>query len=174
VLAGGELVVEGAGRVLEGADEEIVQEGPVLERRLVQRLSPAPAADEVEEAVDAAEALDEGGAPAAGRVLVEQVDRAPIPALGRQAKINGEGVECLLTALGPGDDRPFRRQPLGNHRAKAAADASDRNYPALKHADIFSGRRRKLFVRLFSVCCSWHDLLHGAASNEPTKARRHR
>ena len=35
---GDERVVEGAGRVLDGADQQLVQQVPVLERRLVQRL----------------------------------------------------------------------------------------------------------------------------------------
>ena len=48
VGGGDELVVEGAGGVLDGADQEVVQEVPVGERRLVQRLSAAPAADQVQ------------------------------------------------------------------------------------------------------------------------------
>ena len=41
-------------RVLHGADEERAQEVPVLERRLLDRRAAAPAADEVDEPVDAA------------------------------------------------------------------------------------------------------------------------
>ena len=52
------------------------------ERSLVQRLSPAPAADQVNEAVDPTEALDQRRAPSAGGILVEEVDGAAVPPLG--------------------------------------------------------------------------------------------
>jgi hypothetical protein len=38
--------------VLDGAHEEIAQDVPILERRLLDRLAAAPAADEVDESVD--------------------------------------------------------------------------------------------------------------------------
>ena len=45
---------ERLGRVLDGSHEERAQEVPVLERRLLDRRAPAPAADEVDEPVHAA------------------------------------------------------------------------------------------------------------------------
>ena len=89
------------------------------ERRLVQRLPAAPAADQVDEPVDAAEALDQRRAPGAGGVLVEQVDRAPVPALGRQAEVGGERVERPLVAAGSGDRRA--RPPRAARRRAAQA-----------------------------------------------------
>ena len=145
MLARRQLVVEGAGGVLDGADQQVVQQVPVGERRLVQRLSPAPAADQVDEPVDPAEALDQRRAPAARRVLVEQVDRAPVPALGRD-RARRERVERLLVAVGPGDGRPGLGQPRRHQRPQPAADAGDRDHAAVKrvqaHAHILARCRR--------------------------------
>ena len=93
MLAGEQSVVEGAGRVLDGADQQVVEQVPVRERRLVQRLPAAPAADQVQQAVDPAEALDQRRAPGPRRLLVEQVDGAPVPALGRQPELGADRVE---------------------------------------------------------------------------------
>ena len=106
MLAGGQLVVEGAGRVLDGADQQVVEQVPVGERRLVQRLPAAPAADQVDEPVDPPEALDQRRAPAARRLLVEQVDGAPVPALAgmpRSAAIDSStsGLRSVPATVAP-------------------------------------------------------------------------
>ncbi len=144
--AGGELVVEGAGRVLDGADQQVVQQLPVGERRLVQRLSPAPAADQVDEPVDPAEALDQRRAPGARGVLVEQVDGAPVPALGRKAQVGGDRVERLLGAIGAGNRRAGLGELLGDERPEAAADSGDRDYAVIKHERIISGIRNGILL----------------------------
>ena len=110
VIAGGQRVVEAAGRVLDGADQQVVEEVPVLQRLVVQRLAALPAADQVDEAVDLAEALDERLAPAAGGVGVEQVDDPPVPALLGDAGLGGDRVEALLGDVGGGDRRARRRR----------------------------------------------------------------
>ncbi len=143
MLAGGDLVVEGTGRVLDGADQQVVQQLPVLERGLVQRLAATPAPDQVDEPVDPAEALGEPRAPLAGRVLVQQIDLATVPAPGRQAQLGAERVECLLAAVGPGDGRPRRRQFRGDQGAQATADPGNRDHPSLKRLAADQTHRRR-------------------------------
>ena len=67
VLARGERLVEGPGRVDHGAHEQVVQPLVVGERRGRERLAAPPAADQVQEPVDAAEALAERAPPSRGR-----------------------------------------------------------------------------------------------------------
>jgi hypothetical protein len=99
----------------------------------VQRLAAAPAADEVDEAVDAAEALDQGRAPGAGGLLVEEIDGATVPALGRQAELGGQRLERLLAALGSGDDRPLGRQAFSHHGPEPTPDPGDSDHTVFKH-----------------------------------------
>ena len=96
----GDRVVEGAGRVLEGSHQEVVEPLVVGERRGRERLAALPAADEVQEGVDAAEALGEGGRPLARRVLGEEVDDAGVDALVGQGEAGGQLVEALLVDVG--------------------------------------------------------------------------
>ena len=114
--------MEGAGGVLDGADQQVVQQVPVGERRLVQRLPATPAADQVQQAVDPAEALEQRRAPGPRRLLVEQVDRAPVPALRRQPQPSPHLIDPRLVAVGAGDGGPSCRQPLGDDRPQATAD----------------------------------------------------
>ena len=124
--------MEGAGGVLDGANEEVVEEVPVGERRLVQGLSPAPAADEVDEGVDPAEALDEGGAPGARGVLVEEVDGATVPAVLGDGQLRGERVEGALVPVGPGHDRPGLSEARGHHRPQPPTDPGDGDNAAVE------------------------------------------
>ena len=63
--------VEGAGCELQGSDEKVVEELVVGEVEALDRVATAVAADQVEEAVDGAEAVGEGGGPVVGGALVE-------------------------------------------------------------------------------------------------------
>ena len=131
-----ELVVEGARGELHGADQQPVQQVPVLERLLVQRLPAAPAADQVDQPVDPAEALDQPVAPAPHRILVGQVDRPPVPALGASPSSLAQRLDVLLPAVGPGDGRPGLGQPLGHQRPEPTADPGDRDHPSLETLSV--------------------------------------
>ena len=124
--------MKGARGVLDGADEQVVEEVPVGERRLVQRLSAAPAADQVDEPVDPPEALDQRRAPAVHGVLVEQVDGAAVPALGGDAEARTDRVEQPLVAIRPGDGGASRREPSGNQRPKPTTYPGDCNHPTVE------------------------------------------
>ncbi len=92
----------------------------------------------MDEAVDPAEALDESGAPGARGVLVEEVDRAAVPALGRKVEVGGKGVECSLVAVGPCDGGASRGEPFGDKRSEATADSGDCDHSIVKHGVILS------------------------------------
>ncbi len=132
VLAGEQRVVEGTRRVLHGADQQVVQQVPVGERRLVQRLPAAPAPDQVRQRVDPAEALEERRAPLPGRPLVEQVDRPPVPAVLRQVEPRADLLDPLPRDVGTGDRRPRRGKPLRHGRPETAGDPGDRNHTAVE------------------------------------------
>ena len=71
--------------VLDCADEEVVQPLVVVERRGRERLAPLPAADDVDEGIDAVEALGDLGGPSLRLVRREEIDGLGVPALVRQA-----------------------------------------------------------------------------------------
>ena len=83
----------------------------------------APAADQVDEPVDPAEALDQRRAPAAHRLLVEQVDRAAVPALCRDRR--ARRPEASRAARGRASVRRHRRPsgpgPPPTRRSRRAA-----------------------------------------------------
>ncbi len=79
--------MEGAGRVLDGVDEQVVQQFVVGKRGGVDRVAAAPAADQVQKGVGTAEALGEGGGPGGGTVVGEQVGDAGVDALVGQAEV---------------------------------------------------------------------------------------
>ncbi len=123
-----EGVVEGAGGVLDGADEEVVEPLVVVERSGGERLAALPAADEVKEAVDAAEALLERLRPVAGAVVVEQVGDARVAALLGQGELGDELVEPALVDVGERQGRAGVGQPRGDGRAEATGGAGDRDH----------------------------------------------
>jgi hypothetical protein len=125
VRRAGQVVAEGAGGVLDGADEQVVQERPVLERRLGERRAAAPAPDEVQDAVDRPEALPERCRPVPGGGLVEQVDRAGVQARHVEPQLGHQRVELLHAAVGQGERRPGRREHPGDARPEPAARAGD-------------------------------------------------
>ncbi len=85
----------------------------------MQRHTAAPAADQVQEAVDAAEALDQRSAPLPRPFLVEQVGDAPVPAVLGEPELGAERVELGLVAVGARDNGPVLGKPLRNQRAQA-------------------------------------------------------
>ena len=102
----------------------------------MQGLSPAPATYQVQQCVNPPEALEQRRAPGAGRFLLEQVDRAPVPALGGESECGLDLVDPLLRHIGPGDSRPARRETLRDHGPKPAGNPSDRDYPVIEAAHM--------------------------------------
>lgn len=86
--------------MLDGADQQVVQEVPVGEVGGREGRGAAPAADEVDQAVDAAEVLLGLGRPLAGGARVEEVDGVPHD--GRAAVGEAGGVDALGQPLGVG------------------------------------------------------------------------
>jgi hypothetical protein len=100
MLARRQRFIEGAAGVDQRADEQVVEELVVVERRRRKRLPALPAADEMGEAVDLAEALAERLGPADRRVLVEQVDDLRVKAVLTDVELSGEGIELARVAVG--------------------------------------------------------------------------
>ncbi len=123
----GERVVEGAGGVLHGVDEEVVEPLVVGERRRGDRVAALPAADEVDEGVGAAEALLEVVAPLAGGVVVQEVDLAEVDALGGQPEVVGERLEPADVDVGEREVGALVGEAAGDVGAQAAAGACDRD-----------------------------------------------
>ena len=130
-------VVEGAGGVLDGADEEVVEPLVVVEGRRGERLAALPAADEVDEAVDGAEALGERVRPLRGTVGAEEVGGFCVPALRGDAELGGEVVELLLVDVGCGDARAGVGKCAADGRPKAAGSPGDSDDASLERAHSF-------------------------------------
>ena len=130
----GERREEGAAGVLEGADEKVVEPLVVGERGLGDRVTALPAADEVEEAVDTAEALDQRRRPALRRLGIEQVDGAGVDSVLAEAEVGREGVEALLADVGEREGGAGMDQAVGNRGAQAARGAGDRDHAAFERA----------------------------------------
>jgi hypothetical protein len=112
--------------VLDGADEQVVQERPVLERRLGERRAAAPAPDEVQDAVDRPEALPERCRPVPGGGLVEQVDRAGVQARHVEPSSATSGSSCSMPRSARASDAPAAastRATLGPSPPPAPATA---------------------------------------------------
>ena len=110
------------------AHEQVVQPLVVVEGRGRQRLAPLPAADQVQEAVDAAEALLERRGPLARGPLVEQVDDPGVDPVGVEAEVGDERVEDRLVAVGERQRGAGLGEPGGDDRAEPAAGAGDRDH----------------------------------------------
>jgi hypothetical protein len=113
--------------VLDGAHEKVVEKAPVLERRFVQGPAAAPSADQVEEGVHAAEAVDEGGGPIARLPLVEEVDGAAVPAVLAEPEVGGEVVEAVLVEVGGCQGGAGIGKSPRDDGAEAAGRAGDRD-----------------------------------------------
>ncbi len=131
VLARAEGGVEGAGSELQGADQKVVEELVVGEIEALDRLAAAIAADQVEEAIDAAEAVGEGGGPVVGGALVEEVDGAGVDALLGQPERVLHRIGVLLGSIGEGEGGAGVSEALRHHRAETAAGPGDRDHPSV-------------------------------------------
>src|SRR5262249_10505012 len=117
---------------LHRADQQRLQQVPVGERLLVQRLPTAPPPDQMHEPVDLAEPLDQRLAPSRHRVLVGEVDRAPVPPLRIEPELLAECIDLRLPPSARGDPRPARPQPRRPRRPQPPAAPRDRDDPPLK------------------------------------------
>ncbi len=115
----------------------------------MQRLPAAPAADQVDDPVDPAEPPDHRVPPPRDRVLVGEVDRAPVPALGIEPEIGDGRIGLTLAAIGPRDDRPRLSEPRRHRGPEPTTDPRDRDHPVreiprVSHPRILpdAGRRR--------------------------------
>ena len=136
VVARRQGVVEGAGRVLDGADQQVVQQLVVGERRLGERLAAPPAADQVHEAVDARRtARADRVAHSRAASLVEQVDDAGVEALVGEVELVAERVQPLLRrGRSAASVAPAAASRLRHRRAEPAGGAGDRDHPAVELA----------------------------------------
>ena len=120
-------VVERAGGVLKGPDEEVVEPLVVGQRGGGERLAALPAADEVKEGVDPVEAVGEGRSPVAGGILGEQVDGARVEPLVGQPEPGGQLVEALLMDVGEREGGAGIGEAGGDDGPEAARGARDRD-----------------------------------------------
>ena len=164
VLAAGECGVEGAAGELQGADEQVVQELVVREIEALDRLAAAIAADQVEEAVDVAEALLELGGPVVGGGLVEEVDGAPVEAVVGEAEVLRDGVRGLLAAVGEGEGWRRRRRGAWPRRARGRRRRRRSRSPFRRG---WSSRGRYSGAHDSATCSSrvgnWNDVLPSPA-----------
>ena len=136
-------------RVLDGAHEERAQEVPVLERRLLDRRAAAPAADEVDEPVDAAVVpRGEIVGPRLRRRGVEEVDDV---GLDRRLDLRRERVEALLVATADARARAVLRESPDDGRAEIACAAGDSDHASVERvrhaATLATVRRARSSVR---------------------------
>ena len=128
----------GPARVLQGAHEQVLQEVPVGEVGLDDARAAPPAADEVEQSVDAAVLLGDGGERVLRRALVEEVDDdtvcAPLPRGVVRGGDDGVGVERRAPDDGHNVGDSAGGQLVGE-AVDGGAVAVDRRHRAL-------GRRR--------------------------------
>ena len=120
---------ERLGRVLVGPDEEVVKTAPVFERGLLDRDARPPAADEVDEPVNPAVALDNSACPLPCGLDVEEVDRGRIRSV---AQLCGERVERGLVATRQRQPCALLREQLNNIRAEKSACAGNCDHPVVE------------------------------------------
>ena len=122
---------ERLGRVLDGSHEERAQEVPVLERRILDRRAATPAADEVDEPVDAAVVpRRERRRPCPRRLEVEEVDDV---GLDRRADLGGELVEPFPVAPAHAWERASVCKAADDRRAEVARAAGDGDHPPVQN-----------------------------------------
>ena len=116
-------------RVLEGADEKAAQEFPVLERRLLDRRTAAPAADEVDEPVDSPVSLGEPVGPLSSTPRVEQVDHERLDAL---AEVGPKSLERTGVASCDGEPRTRGGEAANDRRAQVPGAPGNRDHTAFE------------------------------------------
>ena len=125
-----------------------MHDGPVLVGRLGQRRPAAPAPDEVQQAVDAAEAQRDRRRPALGAAWVEQVDGVRVHPIGRE--LVDQALDVLGAAVGQRDARPGRHQRPRDVWTQRPARAGDRVGPAFQGGHAGTATRSMtgaIFVR---------------------------
>jgi hypothetical protein len=116
--------------------EEVVEPLVVGERRRGDGVAALPAADQVQKAVDPAEALDDSGCPLPRGVLGEEVDDTAVEAILRQPQVRAELVKPVPVHVGGGDRRAVIGQAAGDRGSEAAGGAGDGD-----HASVELGHR---------------------------------
>jgi hypothetical protein len=117
---------------LEGADEEVVEELVIREVEGVDGVAAAVAADEMDQAVDVAEALLGRGGPVVGGRFVEEVDGPGVDAVVGKAEALGDGVRDLLAAVDEGEGGARFREAVGDDRPEAAPGSGDCDHPSVQ------------------------------------------
>jgi hypothetical protein len=128
---------EGLGRVLQRADEEIVQRIPVLERRLLDGCAALPAADDVHEPVHPSEAGDDAVHPCTRRRGIEEVDCGGVRL---DAELACQRVERLLLASAEREADSLLGEDTNDARAETAPGARDRDHAFRRHARSLRSR----------------------------------
>src|SRR5206468_10747380 len=113
------------------------------ERRGGDRLAAAPAANEVQQPVEVAEALAERRRPGPRGVGIEEVDDARVEAIVGQVELGGEGVEPVLGDVGERQGGAVGGEAAGDRRPETAGGTGDREDAAVENTS-----RRLLRSRL--------------------------
>src|SRR5206468_3615185 len=121
---------EGLSRVLQRADQEILEYVPVLERGLLDRRSPSPSADEVDEPVHLPEALGDPFGPRSGRPGIEQVD---LRCVDFAFDARGELVERSLVTSAEREAGSALGEAPRHGRAEVSTGACDRDDRSGRH-----------------------------------------
>jgi hypothetical protein len=122
--------VEGEGGVLHGADQQQLEEVPVVEVGPGEGLAAAPAADEVDQAVDPAEVLLDTRGPVLGGLEVEQIDGVTDDggsAVGEAGRVHGLG-QPLRVVVRADDGRTRLGQPEQRRAPGGSARAGHRDH----------------------------------------------
>jgi hypothetical protein len=133
-----------------------VEELVVGEVEAVDGVAAAIAPDQVEEAIDAAEALLGGGGPVVGGGLVEEVDRGGVDAVVGETEVLGDGVGDLLAPVREREGGACVGEALSNDGAEAAARAGDRDHPSLEVGHVAEPIRLRMSLLTIAslICCS--------------------
>ncbi len=126
----------------------------VGERGCRERLSAAPASDEVQQAVDAAKALAESAGPRAGGVLVEEIDHTSIDPVVGERELGDEAVEPVLRDVGERQRGPLIREAPRDRRPEAAGGACDRVDAVIEPAAHPAAPARVSTSSTFGLSCT--------------------
>ena len=143
-------VVEGAGGVLHGPDEQVVEQLVVGERGARDGIAALPAADQVDECVGAAEAVLEAVGPVARGVGVEQVDDAASRLRSSAGRARSPAPPGARVDVGEREGGAVGGEARRDVGAEAAAGAGDRDRAAFEGASSRRGSYRRGGCR-----CGW-------------------